>query len=34
MLVIKNSLANGGDIRDSGLVPGSGRSRGGHGNPI
>ena len=32
-LVIKNSLANEGDVRDEGLIPGSGRSSGGgHGN--
>ena len=34
-LVVKNSPANAGDIRDVGLIPGSGRSpRGGHGNPL
>ena len=34
-LVVKNPLANAGDIRDVGLIPGSGRSpRGGHGNPL
>ena len=33
-LVVKNSTANAGDIRDVGSIPGSGRSpRGGHGNP-
>ena len=33
-LVVKNPLANAGDIRDVGSIPGSGRSlRGGHGNP-
>ena len=33
-LVIKNPPANAGDIRDSGSVPGLGRSPGGgHGNP-
>ena len=33
-LVIKNPPANAGDIRDVGLIPGSGRSPGGgHGNP-
>ena len=33
-LVIKNLLASAGDIRDTGLIPGSGRSPGGgHGNP-
>ena len=34
VLVIKNLLVNGGDIRDLGLTPGSGRSWGGHGNPF
>ena len=35
VLVIKNSPASAGDIRDSGSVPGSGRSLGkGHGNPL
>ena len=34
-LVVKNSPANAGDIRDAGLIPGSGRSLGGgHGNPL
>ena len=34
-LVVKNPLVNGGDIRDVGLIPGSGRSPGGeHGNPL
>ena len=34
-LVLKNSLANAEDIRDTGLVPGLGRSPGeGHGNPL
>ena len=33
--MLKNTLANSGDIRDVGLIPGSGRSpRGGHGNPL
>ena len=33
--VIKNSPANAGDVRDTGLVPESGRSLGGgHGNPL
>ena len=33
--VVKNSLANAGDIRDLGSIPGSGRSPGeGHGNPL
>jgi len=32
--LVKNPLANAGDIRDEGSVPGSGRSSGGgHGNP-
>ena len=35
MLVVKNPLANTGDVRDLGSVPGSGRSPGGrHGNPL
>ena len=35
MLVVKNLLASAGDIRDMGLIPGSGRSPGGgHGNPL
>ena len=34
-LVVKNLLANAGDERDAGLIPGSGRSPGGrHGNPL
>ena len=34
-LAVKNPPANAGDIRDVGLVPGSGRSPGGgHGNPL
>ena len=34
-LVVKNSPANTGDIRDLGLIPGSGRSPGeGLGNPL
>ena len=34
-LVVKNLPANAGDIRDAGLIPGSGRSPGGgHGNPL
>ena len=34
-LVLKNLPANAGDIRDTGLIPGSGRSPGGrHGNPV
>ena len=33
--MVKNPLANAGDIRDKGLIPGSGRSPGdGHGNPL
>ena len=33
--VVKNPPANAGDIRDTGLIPGSGRSPGGgHGNPL
>ena len=35
VLVVKNLPANAGDIRDSGLIPGLGRSPGGgHGNPL
>ena len=34
-LVVKNSSANAGDIKDSGLIPGSRRSpRRGHSNPL
>ena len=34
-LVVKNLPANAGDVRDAGLIPGSGRSPGGgHGNPL
>ena len=34
-LVIKNTPANAGDIRDAGLISGLGRSPGGeHGNPL
>ena len=34
-LEVKNPLANAGDIRDSGSIPGSARSPGeGHGNPL
>ena len=34
-LVVKNLPANAGNIRDTGSIPGSGRSpRGGHGNPL
>ena len=33
--LVKNSPANAGDIRDTGSIPGSGRSPGGgHGNPL
>ena len=33
-LVLKNSPARAGDVRDAGLIPGSGRAPGGgHGNP-
>ena len=33
--MVKNRPANAGDIRDVGLIPGSGRSPGGrHGNPL
>ena len=33
--VVKNPPSNAGDIRDAGLIPGSGRSPGGgHGNPL
>ena len=31
-LVVKNPLANAGDVRDTGSSPGSGRSPAGHGN--
>ena len=34
-LVVKNLLANAGDERDAGLIPGSGSTPGGrHGNPF
>ena len=34
-VVVKNPFANAGDIRDSGLIPGLGRSPGeGNGNPF
>ena len=34
-LVVNNSPANAGDVRDVGLIPGSGRSPGGgHGYPL
>ena len=33
--MIKNPLANAGDLRDASLIPGLGRSpEGGHGNPL
>ena len=33
--MVKNTPANGGEIRNVGLIPGSGRSPGGgHGNPL
>ena len=33
--MVKNPPANAGDLRDMGLIPGSGRSpKGGHGNPL
>ena len=33
--MVKNQPADARDVRDAGLVPGSGRSpRGGHGNPL
>ena len=35
VLVVKNLPANAGDVRDSGLIPGSGSSSGeGNGNPL
>ena len=35
VLVVKNPLVNAGDVRDAGLIPGSGRSPGeGHSNPL
>ena len=35
VLVVKNLLANAGNVRDTGSIPGSGRSPGeGHGNPL
>ena len=35
VLVVKNLPANAGDVRDTGSIPGSGRSPGGgHGNPL
>ena len=32
-LVVKNLTANAGDVRDVGLIPGSGKVPGGYGNP-
>ena len=32
--MVKNPSANGEDLRDVGSIPGSGRSLGGHGNPL
>ena len=35
VLVVKNPSASAGDVRDTGLIPGSGRSPGGgNGNPL
>ena len=35
VLMVKNSPANAGDVRDTGSIPGSGRfPGGGHGNPL
>jgi len=35
VLMVKNLLANAGDVRNMGSIPGSGRSPGGgHGNPL
>ena len=35
MLVVKNTPDNAGDIKDAGLIPGSGKSPGGgYGNPL
>ena len=35
VLVVKNPFANAGDVRDLGLIPGSGRFPGeGNGNPL
>ena len=34
-LVVKNLLVNAGEVRDTGLIPGWGKSPGGsHGNPL
>ena len=32
--MVKNLPANAGDVRDAGSTPGSGRSQGGHGDPL
>ena len=32
--MVKSLHANGGDLRDSGSIPGLGRSPGGNGNPL
>ena len=32
--MVKNLPIHAGDIRDVGLIPGTGRSPGGHGNPL
>ena len=32
--MVKKPPANAGNIREAGLIPGSGRSGGGHGNPL
>ena len=35
VLMVKNSPANAGDVKDTGSIPGSGRfPGGGHGNPL
>ena len=35
VLVVRNPIANAGDIGDAGLIPGGGKSpRGGHGSPL
>ena len=34
VLVVRSPSANAGDICDVGLIPGSGRSSGGHCNPL
>ena len=33
-VVVKNLPVNAGDLRDTGLIPGPGRSREGNGNPL